>query len=202
MRLPMSPPWATYPLSNPRSFIKWSNTRAISDVSKFLSSGGPDENVKPGIEGTIRWYGRVSGVYSCRKRSRIGRNSKKLPIWNISRGTYNLAAFLIRELLPGHPWINKMGMASFFRENRPTKWIVRSSISVVHWGKLLIRSSEVFLLMSTLARIHTQYDNHGADAVPFVRPQPLIPHGYQPMSGNAIWRIYLRVLECRRSQLR
>lgn len=34
-----------------------------------------------------------------------------------------------------------MGTASGFSENRAAKWIVKPSISVVYWGKLLARFS-------------------------------------------------------------
>jgi hypothetical protein len=41
--------------------------------------GGGEEKVYPGVEGTIRLYGRVEALYSLRKMEIIGRNSRKLP---------------------------------------------------------------------------------------------------------------------------
>jgi hypothetical protein len=62
--------------------------RAVSPTFQSFVSGGSEESAKPGSEGTMMWYGRVSGVYFVRRRVMSGINSRKEPgqPWNKARG--------------------------------------------------------------------------------------------------------------------
>ena len=74
------PPCTTYPVPNPKLIMRRLSRRATSSKRKFRSKGGLEENVYPGRDGTMIWYGKVSGVYCCLRMDMIGRNSRKLPI--------------------------------------------------------------------------------------------------------------------------
>ena len=109
--LPQSVPWAAKTLYPSMSVINVLYTRAVS--STVQPSGGGEEKMKPGRDGTTTWKetGLPVDVFAfCVRYLMIGANARKEP---------------------GQPWLMMSGMASGSDDLSWMKWIVRPSMSAV-----------------------------------------------------------------------
>ena len=155
--LPTSPPCATYPVPNPSDTMSLSNNLATSWIPKSLSSGGGDENVYPGRDGTTRWYGSSAGLWRFRKMSNIGRNSRKLPVEVRLTGA---AKTVLR--LTG-PTVTEDDRDSIFlsREESDEVNVICLSILVLDWSDELRERVHVPLMLAPFDLIrHVSTNKH------------------------------------------
>jgi len=115
--------------------------RDVSATFQSASSGGEEERVKPGRDGTMMWYGRVSGVYLSRSRDMSGRNSRKEP---------------------GQPWKKAIGMADGLREKSAVKCMSNSlpSSSVI----LDLKAGKELMCSSSLRLVNVR-EVHGVESM-------------------------------------